>query len=135
MTYRKNSYRRDLLQRFGQEAGLPLFDGTSKPAPEHVKKQLERAPKAMEVATETRKLGEMTARADELRLGQMQQEVLDLMYTADDWTNGELARKLGWGVNRVTPRVFELRQFGLVIKSCHRVCGVTGMVVTAWRVK
>ena len=27
-----------------------------------------------------------------------------------DWTNSEIAQKLKWSINRVTPRVYELRE-------------------------
>lgn len=51
-----------------------------------------------------------------------------------DMTNMELASALHWSINRVTPRVFELRGMGLVVKSQKRKCGVTGNMAYAWRV-
>lgn len=89
----------------------------------------------MELATETRKLAHMTLKYDELNLGDKQQRVLDTMYLRDNWTNSELAQKLEWSINRITGRVFELRQIGLVITAEKRVCDVTGMIVQSWRVK
>jgi hypothetical protein len=144
MGYRKNKYRQDIVNRFGPEVGLPLFSppykggderGGRKPVPSRIEARLNAAPKAITIATDTRKLGEMTAKADALKLAGKQQKIYDTMYLRDDWTNTEIAEKLGWAINRIVGRVFELRQMGLVVESCKRICDVTGMVVTAWRVK
>lgn len=71
-----------------------------------------------------------------------------------DMTNTELAEALPWPINRVTPRVGELREEGLVgcrnpqcpnrahlnahtdivHDACKRRCRVTGASVFAWRV-
>jgi len=51
-----------------------------------------------------------------------------------NYTNMELARELGWSINRVTPRVLELRQRGLLIHSETRVCNVTHNMAMAWTV-
>jgi hypothetical protein len=132
VSYRRNKYRQDIIERFGQETGLPLFE---QKAPEGVLTALDQAPKSMYVATETRKLAETIITHDEHRLGEKQQKVLDTMYLRDDWTNEELAHKLEWGINRVVGRVFELRERGLVVPAMKRVCGITGNVVQAWKVK
>jgi len=52
-----------------------------------------------------------------------------------DWTNRELAVFLNWDINRVTPRVKELRDMGIIIKSQRRRCGVTKNPAFAWRLK
>lgn len=52
----------------------------------------------------------------------------------DGLTNMEIGKHLGWSINRVTPRVFELRSYGLVKTSGHRVCSVTGRNAYAWKV-
>lgn len=69
-------------------------------------------------------------------------------------TNSELAEALGWGINRVTPRMVELREAGRVVcrnarcpnprhlnamtdvvhDDCKRVCGVTRRNVFGWRI-
>lgn len=126
--------RRDLIQRFGDETGLPLFADEDR-SPKEARERLKRAPKAIQTADETRKLGHLTATHDEISLGDKQQKVLDIMYLRDDWTNEEIAHKLEWGINRVVGRVYELRQLGLVIPSIKRQCSITGMIVQAWRVK
>ncbi len=127
-----------MIERFGEEAGLPLFAGETRArghVPKHVQVRLERAPKAIQTADETRKLAHMTINIDDLKLGEKQQRILDAMYLRDDWTSEEIAQKLGWGINRVVGRVFELRQLGLVIPALKRTCSITGMIVQAWRVK
>lgn len=50
-----------------------------------------------------------------------------------DMTNREIAALLKWDINRVTPRVLELREKGLVVLSCRRRCGVTGNMAYAWK--
>jgi hypothetical protein len=50
-----------------------------------------------------------------------------------DMTNMELSRALNWDINRITPRVLELRRKGFVAHSCERPCRITGEVVNAWR--
>jgi hypothetical protein len=144
MGYRKNKLRRDTIERFGPTVGLPLFHGVEthgsaspqgSASPTAVAR-LNAAPKSMLIANETKKLGEMTAKHDELKLGDKQQKVLDVFYLGgEDWTNEEIAEKLEWGINRVVGRVFELRELGLVVPGRKRECTVTGMVVQAWRAK
>lgn len=47
-------------------------------------------------------------------------------------TNQELADYLHWGVNKVTPRVLELRQKGIVELSCM-VNQANGRPAMKWR--
>ena len=72
--------------------------------------------------------------------GKKQLEVYNVLLEASqrgfDMTNLELARLLGWEINRVTPRVHELRHdWGDVVLSQKRKCGVTGRLAFAWKVK
>ncbi len=71
------------------------------------------------------------------RLGEKQAKVLEVFTSQKDWnwTNSELAKLLGWPINCVVPRVFELRQYRLVVESCKRRCEVTGKRVIAWKAK
>lgn len=48
-------------------------------------------------------------------------------------TNNELARELGWPINTVTPRVFELREMKILIEAHKRPCTITKRKVIAWR--
>lgn len=50
-----------------------------------------------------------------------------------DFTNGELCQLLEWDINRITPRVFELREMKLLVESVKRKCGRTGREVQAWK--
>lgn len=47
-------------------------------------------------------------------------------------SNMELSQVLGWSVNRVTPRVNELRKQGVIVYHSHRCCQVTGRMVMTW---
>jgi hypothetical protein len=76
---------------------------------------------------------------DVLGLGETQRRVYNVVHRSHeivknpDATNMEIARVLNWEVNRVTPRVHELRERGLVVGGRRRACSVTGRVVQAWR--
>lgn len=52
-----------------------------------------------------------------------------------DFTNEELSKELEWGINRVTPRVLELRLKGILEDAGKRECKVTKREVHCWRVK
>ena len=60
--------------------------------------------------------------------------VLKKMKDFVDVTNNELAQSLGWQINRVTPRIFELREMGLVLESQRRQDLFTGRRSIAWKV-
>lgn len=48
----------------------------------------------------------------------------------------EISDFLHWSINRVTPRIFELRHQGLIIQYGVRCCGVTGKkAYTNWVVE
>ena len=68
-------------------------------------------------------------------LGQRQGQVLEILKDCDNATNSEIAEKLGWSINRVTGRVFELRKSDLVVQACKRTCKVTKRTVLAWELK
>lgn len=130
-SFRKNSYRADHIRRFGQGSGTPLFDSSSNP----IQKRFENAPKAVQTGDDTRKLSHTMLLADEMKLGDMQQQVLDALYKIGPATNEELAQHLGLPINHVVGRTYELRQYGLVIDAGKRKCSVTGNIVHHWRVK
>jgi hypothetical protein len=66
-------------------------------------------------------------------LGKKQKEVLDTLRYFPDATNAEIAQKLGWPINRVTPRTGELIELGLAFKVERRKCKVTNG--TAWSIR
>ena len=63
-------------------------------------------------------------------LGRRQKEILKVIKVAPiPVTNNEIASYLGWAINRVTPRVLELRKMGLVIEYDRRRCKVVNSPV------
>jgi len=48
-------------------------------------------------------------------------------------TNSEIAKSLGWSINRVTPRVNELVKLGQVEDGGKKPCSITGRIVHCWR--
>ena len=68
-------------------------------------------------------------------LGKKQKEVLDALRFFPDATNAEIARHMGFAVNRITPRMLELRTMGLVLEAGRRRCKVTGGTAHAWKAK
>jgi predicted transcriptional regulator len=72
-------------------------------------------------------------------LAQSQATVYQILKDASrngfDMTNNEIASALHWSICRVTGRVKELRDAGVVVKSQKRRCGVTQNRVYAWKVK
>jgi len=70
------------------------------------------------------------------KLPECRRIVYETIKKADkDLTNMEIAARLGWSINRVTPRVKELREMGLVILSQVRKCRVTKNTAKAWKIK
>ena len=67
-------------------------------------------------------------------LGDRQQAVLDELGRHINRTNNELANFLGWPINTVTPRIFELRRMGKVVEDFKRPCRITGRTAIAWKV-
>ncbi len=68
-------------------------------------------------------------------LGRQQQLVFDIIrHHSNGMTNAEIAEELRWSINRVTPRVFELREKGFVSEICRRSCRMTGHKAIVWGV-
>lgn len=67
------------------------------------------------------------------KLGAKQKEIYDVLRLLPDATNAELAARLGWPINTVTPRVKELREMNLVMDAGKRTCRITGSTAHAWR--
>lgn len=67
-------------------------------------------------------------------MGARQQRVYAELLQADNLTNSEIAARLNWPINTVTPRVFELRGVSLVTEDLKRTCRVTGRTAIAWRI-
>lgn len=66
-------------------------------------------------------------------LGDRQKAILDIITHLGTCTNSEITKYSGITINRVTPRVLELREKGLVVLYTKRECKVTGRLAMAWR--
>lgn len=66
-------------------------------------------------------------------LSDSQQRVYDELFFSPS-SNSELSQRLGWSINRVCPRVLELREKGLVRVHCEKTDTDTNRRVTVWRV-
>ena len=58
--------------------------------------------------------------------------VFNIIRSYSGLTNMEIANLLGWSINRVTPRVFELRKMGTVKALEKRKCSYTGRLAYSW---
>lgn len=68
-------------------------------------------------------------------LGERQQIVYDLLKNArETLTNSEIAARLNWPINCVTPRIHELREAGKVVADGKRTCRCTGRTAYAWTI-
>lgn len=66
-------------------------------------------------------------------LGERQQAVYEaFLNETNGMTNTELSTRLGWPINTVTPRVFELRKIGMLRESTKRSCTITGRRAIEW---
>ena len=68
-------------------------------------------------------------------LSDRHKRVLGALGEVWDATNMELAERLDWSINRITPRCLELRLKGLVEKAGQRQCRITGRTAICWRLK
>jgi len=73
---------------------------------------------------------EILGKRDKSRLA-----VLEAMEYGYSYSNSELAEILEWSINRVTPRVKELRERGLLESAGKRNCDITGRFVMTWKLK
>ena len=67
-------------------------------------------------------------------LGDKQSKVLEKIEEIQPCSNKQIARSLGWEINRVTGRVNELAKMGL-IKTERIAVGDTGRPEKLWQVK
>lgn len=66
-------------------------------------------------------------------LGARQIKVMEVFECGEAFTNSEIAERLGWSINRVTPRVLELRRLGVLEEGGLRTCRITGRTVNTWK--
>lgn len=67
-------------------------------------------------------------------IGKRQREVLELLMRVGALNNTEISQWLNLPVNRITPRVKELREKGLV-EEAYKAEGSYGMRVSYWKAK
>ena len=68
------------------------------------------------------------------KLGRMQKEVFNLLKEGE-FTNSEIAARLGWTINRTTPRTNELVKKEYAEEASRRKCSITGRKCIAWKIK
>lgn len=138
MQYKRNEAVADVI---GQHptAGLPLFQNENEGLSKREKYLVTEAPRAIPVATDTRKLSHVALALDpdilqkkELWVYNAFKELREMGY--EDATNEEIRVHLNTEINHVVGRTFGLRQKGVIGKSQKRKCRVTGNVVTAWMI-
>lgn len=61
--------------------------------------------------------------------------VLEVFENGGNFTNSELAARMQWSINRITGRVKELRDKGILEDAGKRECNETHREVHAWRLK
>lgn len=66
-------------------------------------------------------------------LGELQETVYNTIMEHPNMSNHDIARYLHWEINRVTPRVKELRDKGLVFFSSYKEDGITNRRVMCWK--
>jgi len=67
-------------------------------------------------------------------LGDMQQQVYMVIKHHPNCSNHDISRILGWEINRVTPRVKELRDKNIVISWSMKIDRLTKRKVMTWKV-
>jgi len=65
-------------------------------------------------------------------IGKNQQIILETLKSMSSASNMMIADKLGWSINRVTPRINELRKLGLVVEFKIDYCLITHRNVSYW---
>ena len=83
------------------------------------------------LATETRDESYRSVLKD---LSAKQKAVFEILQRGDR-SNSGIASALGWPINRVTPRVFELRQMNVVFPGGVMIDPITNKRVQVWTVK
>lgn len=141
--FSKNNYRKDLIDRFGQTAGLPLFEAAQKQLSKRTQSRFDAAPKAIPTGNDVKRLHRVSQKINEAELNMNQQIVFDAFAFLGPSTNKEVSKYLKekyplpkdkWEASTVNARNYELRQFGKLTKAGKRQCRVTNEVVSIWKI-
>ena len=68
-------------------------------------------------------------------ISRKQTQVLAFLVRRGPMSNRGLSKAMGWPVERITPRVNELRNLGLVELAGHELDTETNRVVCVWKAK
>lgn len=67
-------------------------------------------------------------------LGEKQLIVYNMLKDLSIANNTILAKKLGWPINRITPRINELRKMRYVTQDSIRICPITKKSTIFWKI-
>ena len=67
-------------------------------------------------------------------LGPRQEEILRVFRSSGAWSNRQISQITGLPINRVTPRVLELRQMGKLVHAGYTTDALSGIIVKTWKV-
>jgi predicted transcriptional regulator len=67
-------------------------------------------------------------------LGERQLEVYKALYDLKEANNTMISEKLNLSINNITPRINELRSYGIVRQSKKDTCPMTGKKTIFWKV-
>lgn len=68
-------------------------------------------------------------------LGERQRQVYAALLNIREGTNNMISKASGLPINVVTPRIFELREKGLVVESYKDLCPITKRRAIFWRIR
>lgn len=108
------------IEHQGQTADLPLFNGAGDIGISHTK--------------ETRGDAIIKIRSNPAGTRTKKEAVYLAIEQLGSASFQEISRFLGWTVNRIIPRVDELRKAGRVVPAIKRQCTVTGHDCQTWTV-
>lgn len=141
--YIKNNFRKEVIEKYGPEAGLPLFESANKTLSNKTQTRFDAAPGAIPTGNDVKRLHHVSQAVNDVVLNENQQIVFDAFAFLGPSTNKEVSKYLKekyplpkdkWEASTVNARNFELRQFGKMTAAGKRKCNVTGEVVTQWTV-
>ncbi|MEW6060945.1 MAG: hypothetical protein AB1600_03290 [Bacteroidota bacterium] len=140
--YRKNNFRKEVIDQHGITVGLPLFDAVNKRLSKRTQSRFDAAPKSIPTGNGAKRLQRIAHKINAAELNAKQQIVFDAFAELGPSTNKEVSVYLkqkyanpdAWDASTVNARNFELRQYGKLTADGKRRCKITGEVVTIWKV-
>ena len=131
--YQKNSFRKEVIDRYGVTVNLPLFESVNPTLTKKLQSRFENAPKSIATARSTKRLARKLKLINAAELSKEQQEVYNAFIRLGASTNKEISVALAIDASTISARNNELRTFGKLTAAGKRVCKITGMVVTQWK--